>query len=175
LTARTSRSESASESASSEVLDGDGLIGDSIGVAISRLLGAEGTTPGAARFITGTPSTEVEARAAKFTTVPARRAGLSTHEVEPRAAEFTTVPAQRRDHSTETRGLLEATLRPAVRAASAQAPSAASGRADRQEAFRHVEGPASVAGEFVAAVEQRAAVAGVGNRSFVIFLVACKI
>jgi hypothetical protein len=71
LAARTSRS----ESAGSEVLDGAGAIGDSIGVAITQLLAAAGTTPGATRFITGTPITEAGACAAELTTV-----------VEPRAA-----------------------------------------------------------------------------------------
>jgi len=164
-------------------LDGAGTTGDSIGVAISQLLAAAGTTPGATRFITGTPSTEVGARAAEFTTVPARRPGLSTHEVEPRAAEFTTVPAQRPGHSTETGRRREDTLHPAARAASARAPSAASRRVDRRRAIRHAETPAWVEEQRVAAVEEQRAVAvaeehvaaGAGNRSFVMFLVASKI
>ena len=57
MTARTSRSELDSESAFSEVLDGAGIIGDSIGAADSQPLTTTGTTPGAPRFITGTPST----------------------------------------------------------------------------------------------------------------------
>ena len=40
---------------------------------------------------------------------------------------------------------LEDTLHPAVRAASARAPSAATSMADRQKAIRHAEAPASVA------------------------------
>ena len=93
------------------------------------------------------------------------------------AAEFTTVPAQRPGLSTETPRLLEDTLHPAARAASARAPSAATAMADRPGAIRHAEAPASVAERRVAAVDLAAAedlaaaVAGVGNRSFVMFLV----
>ena len=60
-------------------------------------------------------------------------------------------------------------LNRAVRAASARAPSAAIGRADRQRAFRHAEAPAWVAEQRVAAVaEQRGwrwrRIAGGGGR-----------
>jgi hypothetical protein len=68
-------------------------------------------------------------------------------------------------------------LHPAVRAGSARAPSAATPRADRQGAIRHAEAPAPVAEQRVAVVAEQhvaagvglaaAAVAGVGNRSFV--------
>jgi len=157
LAARTFRSEWATESASSEVLDGAGLIGDSIGVADSQHLTTTGTTPGATRFITVAASTELGAR----------------------AADFPAVPAQRPQLSTETARLLEDTLHPAVRKASARAPSAASKRADRQRAIRHGERPASVAEKRVAAVaegEHRVAeVVGIINQSFVMFSVDCKI
>jgi hypothetical protein len=149
------------ESASSEALDGAGVTGDSIGVDITQLLAAAGTTRGATRFITGTPSTEVGARA-EFTTVSAPRPGLST-----RAAGLTIVPAQGPGHSTEIPGLLEATLPPAVRAACARAPSADSAGADRQEAFRRAEGPVSVAEVDFMVAEEGAAV-GAGKRSIVI-------
>ena len=158
MAAHTSRSEPASELDSSEVMDGAGIIGDSIGVADSQLLTTAGTTPGAPRFIIGTPSTEAAARAPEFTTVPAQRPGLSA----------------------ETPRRLEDTLNPAVRAGSARAPSAATTMADRQGAFRHVEAPAWVAEQRAPAVaEQRVAaeeehVAGVANRSIVMFLVACN-
>ena len=62
--------------------------------------------------------------------------------------------------STETGRRREDTLHPAVRAASARAPSAASRRADRQRAIRHAEAPASVAEHRAVAVvvEHRGAV-----------------
>jgi len=78
------------------------------------------------------------------------------------AAEFTTVPAQRPGLSTGTSMRLEDTRNPAVRAASAQAPSAATIMADRPGAFRRAEAQAWVAEQRVAA-EDLTAVAGVGN------------
>ena len=77
--------------------------------------------------------------------------------------------------STETTGRLEDSRHLADRGAPAQAPSAASGMADRQGAFRRAEGPASGAEDFMVAVdftevaEVSTEVAGVGNRSFVMF------
>ncbi len=47
------RSELALESDGGAGLDGDGAIGDSTGITITRGSTAEGTTPGAGRFITG--------------------------------------------------------------------------------------------------------------------------
>jgi len=171
LAARTFRSEWASESVSSGVMDGAGITGGSIGITDMPLLAAAGTTPGATRFITGAASTEAEGRAVELTTVAA------STEVERRAAELTTVPAQRPERSMETGRRREDTLHPAVRAASAQAPSAASKRAGRQRAIRHAEAPASVAedrvaeGDFTAEEEEGAGAVGVGNRSFVRFQV----
>jgi hypothetical protein len=73
----------------------------------------------------------------------------------------------------------------AVRAASARVPSAATDKADRRGAFHHAEAPASLVAERVVAVEEHvavaervvaeervAAVAGVVDRSFVMFLVS---
>jgi hypothetical protein len=75
--------------------------------------------------------------------------------------------------SMETGGRREDSLNPAVRVACARAPSVASGMADRQGTFLFAEGPASVAEDFMAAVDFTAVedfmVAGVGNRSFVVF------
>jgi hypothetical protein len=81
------------------------------------------------------------------------------------AAGLKTVPAQRPGLLKETTKRLEDMLNPAVRAASARAPSATTTTADRRGAFRHAEAPAS-AGE-----EERVAevVAGIDNRSFVGF------
>src|ERR1039458_3211132 len=60
LAAHTLRSGWVLELASSEVLGGAGIIGDAIGEAVLQLLAGAGTTPGATRFITGTPSSEEE-------------------------------------------------------------------------------------------------------------------
>ena len=81
---------------------------------ITQLMAAAGTTPGATRFITGAVSTEAEAARGGAAASAATRGGS-----------FPTVPAQRPGLSTETARRLEDTLHPAVRAASARAPSAA--------------------------------------------------
>ena len=142
LAVRSFHSISALESVGGAVLDGDGAIGDLTGITITQGLAAAGTTPGAERFITGTTTTEVEACVAEFTTVRVQRPGLSRG----------------------TARLLEDTRNPAVRAASAQVPSAATSMADRPGAFRHAEVPASVEAEGRVAAE-----AGAGNRSRVTF------
>ena len=105
------------------------------------ILTTTGTTPGAPRFTTGTITTEEEARAADLQRAPTQAPGLPA-ATSAEAAEFTTVPAERPGLSTETPRLLEDTLNPAVRAAFARAPSAATDRADRQEAIRRAEAPA---------------------------------
>src|SRR5580704_14335733 len=131
MAARTSRSESASESASSAVLDGAGLIGDSIGITVTQFITTTGTTPGVPRFTTGTIFTEAEtytagltAPAADFVLAPKPGAGLPTG-TSAALAGITTVPAQRTGLSMETPELPEDTLNPAVKAAPARAPSAA--------------------------------------------------
>src|ERR1035437_9206404 len=106
MTARTSRSESASETASSAVLDGAGLIGDSIGKTDTQCITTAGTTPGAPRFTTGAVTTEEESRAAQLAPAPTQGTGLPPETLAD-AAEFTTVPAQRPDLSTEALRLPE--------------------------------------------------------------------
>jgi len=93
------------------------------------------------------------------------------------AAGLKTVPARRPGLLKETITLLEDTLNTAVRAASARAPSATTTMADRQGAFHRAEAPASVAeGRRRMVVEDlTAAVAGIDNQSFVLFLAVCKI
>jgi hypothetical protein len=131
-----------------------------------------GTTPGAERFITGAISIEEQARAAEST---ARAAELTAH-----AAELRTVPVQPPGLSKETGRRLEATLNPAVKAAPALVPSAATAMADRPRAIRHAEAPVSVAEQRMAAGQRTAAVAedltvvavaDVIKRSAVMFLV----
>jgi len=201
MAARTSPSEWASESATTGVLDGAGIAGDLIGTTDMQLLAAAGITPGATRFITGTPTTEVEGRAAELITA-ATSTGAEAQAVEfptaatsteagGAAADFPAVPAQRTGLSTATSRRREDTLHPAVRAALARAPSAASRRADKPRPIRHGEAPAS-AEHRVAAVEHRgvaevedpavaaeedrvAAGAGIINQSSVMFLMVRKI
>src|ERR1035438_5624157 len=120
LAARTSRSEWDSESASTVAMDGAGLIGDSIGTTTLCFITTIPTTPRARRFISRTVTTEVEAR----------------------AAEFTTIPALPPNHSTETPKQHADTLRLTAKAASNPARSAATTTADRPRAIRHVEAPA---------------------------------
>jgi len=61
MTARISRSEWASASAFLAAMDGGGIVGDSIGTIAMRVTAGAGITPEAARFITATLTTEVEA------------------------------------------------------------------------------------------------------------------
>jgi hypothetical protein len=129
-----------------------------------------GTTLGAAHFITGTITTEVETRAAKLTETAVDLAPIAA-EI---AAALTVVPAQPPGLLRETTRLLEGTLNHAVRAARARAPSAATTMAERPGVIPLVGVPVSVAEEHVAA-EDRAAVAAIGNPSVVMFLVVCRI
>jgi hypothetical protein len=142
-----------------------------------------GTTLRAARFITGTTTTELEKRAANLAATTADLAATRA-EIVPAAmkgtgppgrtravpAELKTVPPQRPGLLKETTTLLEDTLNLAVRAASARVPSATMTRAGRKGVFRHAEVPASAAEE-----GRVAAVAGIDNRSFVGFLVLREI
>jgi len=132
-------------------LDGAGGTGGSIGTTTTQCLTTVGITPGAERFTTEAVLPEEQAHAAELTT--AQLPGLST----------------------ETSRRLGDTLNPAVSAASAPAPSADTAMADRLRAFPRAEAPvwARVAEEDLVAVA--AAVAGVGNGSCAVFLVACKI
>ncbi len=66
-------------------------------------------------------------------------------------------------------------LHPAVKAACAPAPSAVTSMVDKPGAFRHAEAPASVVEGHGAAEALAAAVAGAGNRHWVMFRVACEI
>src|SRR5208337_4777953 len=129
LAARISRSESASPSVGTEVLDGVGVIGDSIGITATQCTTMPGTIPGAGRFITGAMPIEQEAGAAELTAAAAELVPVSMQGTGPgtwaHVAKLTTVPAPPPGLSKETGRRLEATLNPAVRAASARAPSAA--------------------------------------------------
>ena len=135
-----------------------------------------GTTPRAARFITGTTTTELEKRAAELTATAARIVPAATkrvgHPARTLASEAAspTIPPQRPGHLKETITLLEDTLNLAVRAASTRAPSAVTTMAGRKGVFRHEEVPASAAAE-----GRVAAVAGIDNRRFVRFLVRREI
>ena len=99
-------------------------------------------------------------------------APASVAEVFAAAVRFTTARAERPGLSPEIPGLLEDMPNPAVRAASAPVPSAATTMADRYEVFRHAEPPASVVAEGSTAVVAEgitAVVAAIDNRSFVMF------
>jgi hypothetical protein len=161
------------ESAFSEVLGGAGIIGDAIGVAISQLLAAVGTTRGATRFITGTPSTGAEVSTA---VEPFVAELLAAVEVEDSTEEACAVVVSARDPalSTETTEQLEDTRHLADRGVPAQGPLAASGMVEKQEAFPHAEDPASGAEDFTVAVEAEAA-AGVTKQIPDRFLVARNI
>ena len=171
MAARTSHSESASESASLPVLDGAGLIGDSIGIIDIQFITTTGTSPAAPLFTTGAISTAEMASTVELASAETQGTGLplGTSVGE---AEFSTVRAQQPHHSTEIPRLLGGTLNHAVRVAYVRVPSTATVRADRQGAFRRAEAPVLVAERRVAVVEQPvvaaedlAAGAGIGNRN----------
>jgi hypothetical protein len=136
----TSHLESASESDGGAVLDGDGAIGDSTGITTPCCLTTEGITRGVPLFITGTI----------FIVGDSTMAGLSI------------IPVRPPGRSAVTTGLLEVTLNPVVKAASARAPSAASSAAERPAAFRPAVAPASEVG-FTGAADFTAAVVVAGN------------
>src|SRR5208282_753934 len=163
LAAPTFRSESVLESASSEVMDGAGAIGDLIGTTVTQFITTTGTTPGATRFTTGAITTAAEASGELQGTCSAARTATA-------AAESTTGPAGLRDRSKETPRLLEDSLRLGVKAASGRALSATTTMAGRRGAIRRAEAPASVAEGRVAAGDPAAA-ADLGNQDFFMFLV----
>src|SRR5882762_865317 len=132
-----------------------------------------GTTPGAARFMTGTTTTEVEKSAANLAATTADLAVTGAETVRAAIkgtgppvrtpagpAGLKTVPPQPPGLLKETITLLEDALHLAVRAASARVPSATTTMARRKGVFRHAEVPASAEGRV-------AAVAGIDNRSLV--------
>src|SRR5277367_1580940 len=140
---RTSHLESASASAGGVDLDGDGVIGDSIGIITQCCLTTADTIPTAQRFITGAISIAAEWTARELSTGPGEWPGLS-------------------------RGIgrrLADTQRRAVRAASARGPSAATTMVDRPGAIPRAEAPASVAAEgFTEVAGAATAAEGGGNR-----------
>lgn len=158
MEALTSRSELVLELASSAALDGAGAIGDLTGITTMRFTTTAGTTPIAARFITGTTSTAAEAIVAE----------------EAIGAAVSTGPAEAPGLSMETTRPLEDTRNRAARAAPAQAPSADTTAAERQEASPHAEAPASAAAE-VSTAEEAAVAAGIIDRRFVVFHAVCEI
>src|SRR5258705_11658667 len=98
-----------------------------------------GTTPGATRFTTGTTSIGEEASAAELTATVARIVPASTKGTgrptgtQASGPDVSTGLAQRPDLSTETARPLEDMRNPAVKAASARAPSAAMTTAGTKE------------------------------------------
>ena len=89
-------------------------------------------------------------------------------------AGLSTVQGLRPNLSRETGRRLEDTVNLAVRAVCARAPSATTTTAERAGATRHADSPAWVAEQrmvVAAEAERMVAVAGIDNRSFVMFLV----
>jgi len=176
---RTCRGVAASESAGSEVMDGAGITGDSIGAADTQCTAAAGTTLGATRFITAAISTGQEAHAAVTVCgaepdpVPMLGTGPLTETLQGEPAQVP-VPAQRPGLSTETPRLHEATRHLAAKAAFAPARLADTTTADRPGATPREAAPAWArrmpAEDLAAVVEVRTAAvaiaaAGTGNRS----------
>ena len=154
LADRICHSESALELAGSEALDGDGVIGVSTGITTSYFITTTRISRGARRFITGTISIVVERGGAELSTVPEEGPDLLA-EIDKRLGDMP---------------------HPAVRAAYAQAPSAATTTADKPAAFRHAGALASVVAFTVVVAEDftAAAVAGTGNPILVMFPLLCK-
>src|SRR5882757_9403807 len=132
-----------SESASSAVMVGAGIIGgDSTGTTTMQSMITTATTRIAGPSTTATPSIAVEATAAEASIGPAQAPGLST----------------------ETIRLPEGTLNLTARAVSTRAPSAATTMADKREAFQHAEIRASaVVADFTAAVAVDLTAAAITN------------
>src|SRR5271154_3889348 len=117
----TLSTDTASASDSSAASAGAGATGDSIGTTTTPFITTTGTTLGARRFTTATPTTEGEARAVARSTVPALLApGLSMATARPR----------------------EDTRNRAVRAGPAPAPSAAMAVAEKNGVTLRAEAPA---------------------------------
>ena len=182
LAARTSRSDSASESASSAVLDGAGVIGDSIGVADYAMYGGGRYYSRSNTFY----------NRSNYYRGGGERGGVSC--AAPRRSDQRCGGGRRRGGVSNRSGATarafngnrqaaEDTLNPAVRAASARAPSAATGGRTDQELFvtrkRQLRWRSACGGGGGSRRRWRrsiaAVVAGIGNRSFVMFLVASKI
>jgi hypothetical protein len=68
-------------------MDGDGIVGDSIGTIDMPLTTTAGTTPAATRFITGTASTAAELHAAERVLAPMQGTGRLTETSADAAAE----------------------------------------------------------------------------------------
>src|SRR5271156_2513395 len=81
LAGRFSHSASASQSGGSEVLDGDGVIGDSTGITTTQCITTAGITPAVEPFTTGAVLPEQQPGAPELATVPVQRPGLSTEIV----------------------------------------------------------------------------------------------
>jgi hypothetical protein len=152
---RICHSVSGSELGGGAVLDGDGVIGDSIGITITPCLTTADITRGAERFIT-----EPISGVAEGSTV---------------AGVVSTVPEVGPGRSMEIGRRLGDTLHRVARAGCARAPSAVTTTADRPAAFRHAAAPASVAEGFTAVEDSTAAAVGEGNRNYVAFRVVCRI
>ena len=175
---RICRGVAASESDGSEVMDGAGTTGDSIGVADTRCTAAAGTTLGATRFITAAISTGQEAHAvvtvcgAELARVLTQGTGPLT-ETRQGAVALSTVPVHRPGLSKETTRLREAMRRHVAKAASDPVRLAATTTADRPEATPRAATPAWARAmppeDLAAVVEVRTAAvvamaAGTGNR-----------
>lgn len=143
-----SPSELASESASSAVLDGAGVDGDSIGITDTHFITTAGTTPAATRFTTAAISIGAVVSVAALSAIAVGRAS-----------------AEATGPLTATTALLGDTLHLAVKAVSAPALSAVTTAVDRQEAFPRAEAPASAVAEGRVASAAVAVAAGIGNRN----------
>ena len=167
MRARTFFLELVLELVSLAVLAGAGLIGDSIGTTTTPSITTTGTTRRAGRFTTAARSIEAAGHAATLAQRRHREAWLAG----PEAQGCLTVLVQRQGLSRATDRPLEATLRPAVKAELARAPSAITIMAESHGATHRVGVPASAAERAVVAEASTAVVedtvaAGTVNRIF---------
>jgi hypothetical protein len=143
----------ASQSGGSEVLAGDGVIGDSTGITTTQGLTTAGITRGAEPFTTGAVLPEGRPVVGDLPAVLGQRQGLS-REIGRRPAD---------------------TLHRAARAAYAQAPLAATVMAVRRGVIPRAEAAAWVAEAHMAEGDLTAAAADGGNRAQVVFLRFAKL
>ena len=176
LAGLTCHSDSALESAGSEVLAGAGDIGDSIGTADIPCMAVAGISRAAPLSTIGQISTGVgepterAAGAMEHAAESTERAAEPTRDagehkpagIWPHEAESTIAQARFPDRSMETSRQLEDTRNPVAKRVFAPAPLAALIMEDKQEATRRADSPASVAEAEPTAVAGATAAAGGG-------------
>jgi len=152
-------------SASSVATAGVGLVGDSTGITGTPSITTTGTTHGATRFTTATPTTGEEHSAADLVAAAQALMRVTGRAMvmSAGAAENSIDPANLPGPSTEALLRLEVMLNPAVRLAPARELSVGTSMADRQGAIRHEGASAWVVAEGREVAEDLAVAVATGD------------